>query len=113
MSTILVVIHIIACIALIGVVLLQSGKGASLGAAFGGSSQTIFGATGGADFFEKLTTGIAIVFMLTSISLTYIGSKRGEETIMKPKAAAEQKVDSKTTPTSAPEAGKVPKTNSK
>jgi preprotein translocase subunit SecG len=91
MGTVLTVIHVTVCIALICIVLLQSGKGASLGAAFGGATQTVFGASGGAGFFEKLTTAIAVIFMVTSVLLTFISAKRGGETIMKPKAAQEEK----------------------
>lgn len=91
MSIVLTIIHITVCIALVCIVLLQTGKGASLGAAFGGATQTVFGATGGAGFFEKLTTAIAIIFMVTSVLLTYVSAKRGGETIMKPKAAHEEK----------------------
>jgi len=53
------------------VVLLQTGKGADMGAAFGGSSQTIFGSSGPGTFLGKMTTGIAVVFMLTSLFLAY------------------------------------------
>jgi len=91
MGTVVTIIHVTVCIALICIVLLQSGKGASLGAAFGGATQTVFGATGGAGFFEKLTTSIAVIFMVTSLLLTYISAKRGGETIMRPKAAQEEK----------------------
>ncbi len=91
MGAVVTIIHITVCIALICIVLLQTGKGASLGAAFGGATQTVFGATGGAGFFEKVTTAIAIIFMVTSLLLTYISAKRGGETIMKPRAAQEEK----------------------
>ncbi len=67
--------HITACLFLIMVVLLQTGKGAEMGAAFGGSTQTIFGARGAATFLSKLTTGAAIVFMITSFSLALMASK--------------------------------------
>lgn len=53
------------------VVLLQTGKGADMGAAFGGSSQTVFGSSGPGTFLGKMTTGIAVVFMLTSLFLAY------------------------------------------
>jgi preprotein translocase subunit SecG len=72
LHTLLTVVHIFACIAMILVVLLQTGKGADMGAAFGGSSQTIFGSSGPGTFLGKMTTGIAIVFMLTSLSLAYM-----------------------------------------
>ncbi len=70
MVTITTTIHIIACLTLIVVVLLQAGKGASIGASFGaGGSQTIFGGRGPATFFQKFTTVVAVVFLLTSIGL--------------------------------------------
>ena len=68
MSILLVVIHVIVCLALIMIVLLQTGKGADMGAAFGcGSSQTLFGSTGASTFLSKATTIAAIVLMLTSL----------------------------------------------
>jgi preprotein translocase subunit SecG len=84
MSTILIIIHVAVCLALILIVLLQTGKGADMGAAFGGgSSQTLFGSTGGATFLTKLTTVAAIVFMLTSLCLAYIsGHRRTSSSIM-------------------------------
>ena len=82
MTAVVIVIHVIVCIALICIVLLQTGKGASLGAAFGGSTQTVFGASGSGGFFEKITTWVAVVFMLTSLSLTYMSAHRGGDTIM-------------------------------
>jgi preprotein translocase subunit SecG len=91
MSTAIIVIHIVVCIALILIVLLQTGKGASLGAAFGGSTQTVFGATGAAGFFEKLTTAVAVIFMVTSLSLTYISARSGGRSVMKAPAAEEKK----------------------
>lgn len=77
MTTFLMVMHIFVCLFLIGVVLLQSGKGAEMGAAFGGgSSQTLFGSRGAATFLSKMTTIAAVVFMLTSLTLAVISSKR-------------------------------------
>src|SRR5512132_1924537 len=75
MYTFILIIHVIVCIFLIFIVLIQSGKGAELGAAFGGSSQTLFGARGAATFFSKMTTISAIVFMLTSLVLAVITNK--------------------------------------
>ena len=68
-------VHVVACLFLIVVVLLQTGKGADMGAVFGGGSQTLFGSSGAGNFLTKLTTGTAIVFMVTSLILTY-GSTR-------------------------------------
>lgn len=63
-------IHILLCVALVVLVLLQQGKGASMGAAFGGAnSQTVFGAAGAGNMLTKITTGIAVAFMFTSILL--------------------------------------------
>ena len=76
MHTIVIVIHIIASLALISIVLLQHGKGAGIGAAFGGSSQTVFGSTGAAPFLAKLTAIVAIVFMCTSLGLTFMGKQQ-------------------------------------
>ena len=69
MQTVLVVLHLIICVALIMIVLLQTGKGSEIGAVFGSSSQTLFGSTGGSTFFGKLTAGVAIVFLVTSLIL--------------------------------------------
>ena len=80
MTVLLVVIHVIVCIFLVLVVLLQSGKGAELGAAFGGSSQTLFGSRGAATFLSKATTAAAIIFMLTSLGLTMV-TTRGSSVI--------------------------------
>jgi preprotein translocase subunit SecG len=57
-------------------VLLQHGKGAGIGAAFGGSSQTVFGSTGAAPFLAKLTAAVAIIFMCTSLALTYLSRQQ-------------------------------------
>jgi preprotein translocase subunit SecG len=84
MSLILLIIHVIVCIALIMIVLLQTGKGADMGAAFGGGgSQTLFGSTGASTFLSKATTVAAIVFMLTSLALAYMSSHRTAASIMK------------------------------
>jgi preprotein translocase subunit SecG len=65
------ILHIVVCLVLVLVVLLQAGKGASMGAAFGGSSQTVFGSSGPGTFLSKMTTVIATIFMLTALSLSY------------------------------------------
>ena len=77
MSILLIIIHVVVCIALIMIVLLQTGKGADMGAAFGGgSSQTLFGSTGASTFLSKATTVAAIVFMLTSLILAYMSGDK-------------------------------------
>jgi preprotein translocase subunit SecG len=71
MVTLLVILHVIVCLFLVGVVLLQQGKSADLAGAFGGQgSQTAFGPRGAANLLTRLTTWSAIIFMLTSIGLT-------------------------------------------
>jgi preprotein translocase subunit SecG len=76
MTTIVIIIHVIVSFALICIVLLQHGKGAGIGAAFGGSSQTVFGSTGAAPFLAKLTAAVAILFMCTSLALTFLGRQQ-------------------------------------
>jgi preprotein translocase subunit SecG len=76
MLTILItIVHVIMCLTLIAIVLLQSGKGANMGAAFGGGSNTLFGSTGPASFLNKVTTVAAIVFMITSFTLAIVSSR--------------------------------------
>ncbi|HTZ19079.1 MAG TPA: preprotein translocase subunit SecG [Dissulfurispiraceae bacterium] len=75
MQVFLLILHVLVCIFLILIVLLQSGKGAEMGAAFGGSSQTLFGSRGAATFLNKLTTVAAVVFMITSLLLTMLTTK--------------------------------------
>src|SRR5271170_8296695 len=76
-----VVIHIIVCISLVIVVLLQQGKGAEVGAVFGGSSQTVFGATGAGGVLVRLTAALATVFFVTSIYLAYASTQRATGSI--------------------------------
>ncbi|MBI4523120.1 MAG: preprotein translocase subunit SecG [Deltaproteobacteria bacterium] len=75
------VIHIIVSIGLILIVLLQTGKGADMGAVFGGSSSTIFGSSGAGNFLTRLTTGFAVVFMITSLTLGYFSGKRSSSSV--------------------------------
>jgi preprotein translocase subunit SecG len=74
MSVGLTIVHIAVCFFLVVVVLLQTGKGADMGAVFGGSSQTLFGSGGAGNFLTRLTTGAAVVFMVTSLSLSYLST---------------------------------------
>jgi preprotein translocase subunit SecG len=76
-------IHVFVCIVLIVVVLLQHGKSADIAATFGGmGSQTAFGPRGTATVFSRLTTWCAIIFMITSITLTYLASHRGSSSVL-------------------------------
>ena len=82
MRLILILVHVIVCVALILIVLLQRGKGADMGAAFGGSSQAVFGSGGATSFMHKITTAAAIVFMLTSLGLSFFIGKGITTSIM-------------------------------
>jgi preprotein translocase subunit SecG len=81
MTTFLTVLHVMVCIVIVVVVLLQRGKGAEIGAVFGGgASSTVFGSRGAGNFLTKITTGAAITFMCTSLALAYFaaGAREGE-----------------------------------
>jgi preprotein translocase subunit SecG len=75
MSTLITVIHCITCVFLVLFVMIQSGKGAEISASFGGSSQTVFGSSGGANVFAKITGVLAAIFFTTSIVLTIMGGQ--------------------------------------
>lgn len=106
MSLILIIMHVIVCIALIMIVLLQTGKGADMGAAFGGgSSQTLFGSTGASTFLGKATTVAAVVFMLTSLTLAYMSTHKTGDSIMTDKKAP---IEQQAAP-AAPEKSSKPK----
>jgi preprotein translocase subunit SecG len=93
MHTVITIVHILSCIFLILVVLLQTGKGADMGAVFGGSSSTVFGSSGAGNFLTKLTTATAILFMLTSLGLTYFSSRSGTATVFDSAPAASAPAD--------------------
>ncbi|MBP1745608.1 MAG: secG [Deltaproteobacteria bacterium] len=77
MLTAIAILHVVVSIALILIVLLQTGRGSEIGAAFGsGSSQTIFGSSGSSGFMTKLTTIVVVVFMVTSLVLAYFYSHK-------------------------------------
>tara|TARA_B100001013_G_scaffold92371_1_gene51454 strand:+ start:90 stop:467 length:378 start_codon:yes stop_codon:yes gene_type:complete len=83
MILLLEIIHVVVCVLLILIVLLQSGKSADLAGAFGGGgSQTAFGARGTATFLSKLTTGAAVIFMITSFTLSLLISQDKGRSIM-------------------------------
>ncbi len=111
MTVFIVIIHVFVCLALILIVLLQTGKGADMGAAFGGSgSQTLFGASGAMTFLNKATTIVAVVFMVTCLLLAYISTNRTSSSIMKEaKAPVEQTATQpETTGTPPPAAESAP-----
>jgi preprotein translocase subunit SecG len=77
MELIVLVVHVLAAAAIIGLVLVQHGKGADVGAAFGtGSAGSVFGSAGSANFLSRMTAVMALVFFLTSIGLSYLASKK-------------------------------------
>ena len=89
------VIHVVATIALILIVLLQTGRGSEIGAAFGsGSSQTLFGSSGSSGFMTKLTTATVIIFMVSSLLLAYFYSHR-EYVVKAAPVKAEEKLPAK------------------
>jgi preprotein translocase subunit SecG len=114
----LTILHVLVSLFLIGVVLLQSGKGAEMGASFGSSgSQSVFGAGGGTTFLSKLTTSAAVIFMLTSLTLAYVSGQPSSSSMMSGKGksvpiqaptATPQKSDPAPASPSAPVAPAVP-----
>jgi preprotein translocase subunit SecG len=102
MDIVLWVVHILAALALIGLVMIQHGKGADIGAAFGsGASTTVFGARGSANFLSRGTAILAVVFFVTSLSLAYFvtGAPKQQSVVERaaaPAADAEQKANAAT-----------------
>jgi preprotein translocase subunit SecG len=85
----LTVLHVMVSLVLIVVVLLQHGKGADIGAVFGGgASSTVFGSRGAGNFLTKLTTGSALLFMVTSLSLAYLSNTAGTDGLFEDRPAA-------------------------
>ncbi len=83
MHTFLSVLHVMVGLFLILVVLLQAGKGAAMGASLGSAgSQAMFGSSGSGNFLTKLTTGAAIIFMATSLSLSVISTKKDQDSVI-------------------------------
>jgi len=113
MITLVTILHVLACFVLILVVLLQAGKGANMGAAFGGSSQTVFGSSGAGTFLGKLTATVAIIFMLTSLILTYTAGHRGSSLIERSKIPITQQAPPATSPDAAKQPGLPPATPEK
>ncbi len=83
MTGIILIIHVIVCVLLVLIVLLQGGKAATMGSSFGGGGgQALFGPTGPATILTKITTGVAIIFMLTSLGLAYMSVHKNSTSIM-------------------------------
>ena len=91
MTTMLLILHVLVCLSLVGIVLIQGGKGADIGATFGaGASNTLFGASGGQSFIAKMTTSAAVVFMLTSLALSMFWGQAGSDSVMPSQVAPAQ-----------------------
>ncbi|MGD8375272.1 MAG: preprotein translocase subunit SecG [Acidobacteriota bacterium] len=109
MTIFLVLLHILACLFLIMVVLLQTGKGADLAGAFGGGgSQTAFGARGATTLLHKLTTGSAVLFMITSLTLAIVASRPSGSVVQEPDPAAAGTSSPAATAPVMPEASAMP-----
>ena len=91
MDAVVTILHVTVCIFLVAVVLLQRGKGAQIGAVFGGGAgATMFGGRGAGNFLTKLTAGAATIFMITSLSLSYLGITGAADRLFEEGAAQEQ-----------------------
>ena len=82
MESFLIVLHFFLCLMLIGIILLQSGRGADIGAVFGGASQTMFGSRGPATFLNKITVFVAAGFLVTSIALAHLAKERSGASVI-------------------------------
>ena len=105
METIVIVVHILVALAIIGLILMQQGKGAEAGASFGGgASQTVFGSQGGGNFFSKATAVLAFVFFATSFSLAIIAKEKTDipTDLGIPSAIEQQELDSEVPVISTP-----------
>jgi preprotein translocase subunit SecG len=105
MDLVVLILHVIAAIGIIALVLVQHGKGADVGAAFGtGSAGSVFGSAGSANFLSRMTAGLALVFFVTSIGLSFLTNKRTSgKGVMANQPAATQSA-----PEKAPAASAVP-----
>ena len=80
LQTVLLILQVLVAIALIGIILIQHGKGADAGAAFGsGASSTVFGAQGSGNFLTRTTSVLALIFLVNSLALAYIAGKRVQD----------------------------------
>lgn len=115
MESLIIVIHILSAVAIIGLVLIQQGKGADMGASFGsGASQTIFGSAGTGNVLTKSTTWLAVLFFITSLTLAVVARNKAdagievESLLANPDAAAAAVVPSADVPVVADSANDIP-----
>lgn len=114
MEKIVLVIHVLAALGVIGLVLLQHGKGADMGASFGsGASGSLFGVSGSANFMSRATAGFVLVFFTTSLTLAYMAShKEGNGSVIQANVTQSSVVDSaKAVPANAPATTETPATS--
>jgi len=105
MVAVLIVIHVLLCVALVAIILFQGGKGADLASVFGGgTSGTAFGVTGAAPFIAKLTTSVAVGFLVMCVILSYFYTPSGSSSVIQKQETAQK--SSQTAP-SSPEEGKA------
>ena len=94
LTNILLVIHIIIAVAIVALILLQQGKGADAGAAFGGgASGTVFGSQGSASFLSRSTAVLAALFFATSLALAYLANEKSQPTSVVDRVTTEQQTD--------------------
>ena len=105
MTTLLIIVHVLVSLFLIAIVLLQHGKGADIGATFGGSGQSVFGTEGPLPLLNKITTFSAIVFMGTSISLAYLSAHESTGSVMKDLPTQETTAPAQEAPVTIPMPG--------
>ncbi len=110
MYTATVILHLIVCFLMIAAILLQAGKGAEIGAAFGGSSQTVFGSRGPGTFLSKVTVAAAVIFMLTSLSLALLSRQENVASVIDVPAASGSAPESTEAPpeSASPESSEMP-----
>ena len=106
-----IAVHVIVCITLVILILLQQGKGADVGAVFGGSSQTVFGSSGAGNLLTRVTSGLAVAFFATSMFLAYASTKHVTSSIFDKSsrsAASSKAAPAKPAPAPAPAGGGFP-----
>lgn len=111
MYTAAVILHLIVCFLMIAAILLQAGKGAEIGAAFGGSSQTVFGSRGPGTFLSKVTVGAAIIFMLTSLGLALLSRQENVASVIDVPTTSGEATSSAPESTEAPPESASPETS--
>ena len=97
------IVHVLMCLAIIAIVLLQAGKGADIGSAFGGAgSQAVFGSMGTPTVLGKITGAVALVFTITSFTLALLGGERSASVVREPASAPAPAAPAPTAPAAPP-----------